>query len=186
MGIRRQSYQRPGGGEWEDLRMPASGINPPGAASDPTRDTTTGLLVFSGSADNVIAGVAQMPHGWRPGTIVRPHLHLRFPTADAGKNTRWKFEYDVASPSGDFTNNDGVFTTLATITVANPNNVKKHVLGAFGDLSMTGMKESSCVVWKISRLANTDAADDDTNACVLLEFDIHYQDEKAGTVPEIP
>ena len=47
---------------WEDLRFPSQGINPPGAASDPIRSQTTGLLEFSGSADNVICGVAQMPH----------------------------------------------------------------------------------------------------------------------------
>ena len=53
---------------WEDLKFPSQGINPPGAASDPTRSTATGLLRFSGVNDNVIAGLAQMPHAWAPGT----------------------------------------------------------------------------------------------------------------------
>lgn len=46
---------------WEDLRFPAAGINPPGAVADPTRDTTDGRLVFSASADNIMAIQAQMP-----------------------------------------------------------------------------------------------------------------------------
>ena len=62
---------------WDDLRFPANAINPPGAAADPIRNTSTGMLEFSGSADNVIAGIAQMPHAWRAGTSIRPHLHLR-------------------------------------------------------------------------------------------------------------
>ena len=34
--------------------------------------------------------------------------------------------------------------------------------------------------------AATDVLDDDTNACILAEFDIHYQVEKTGTATEIP
>ena len=55
-------------GLWEDLRFPASGINPLGAASDPSRSNVTGMLEFSGTADNLIAGAAQMPHGWLEGS----------------------------------------------------------------------------------------------------------------------
>jgi len=44
---------------WEDLRAPASGINPPGAASDPTRNNTNGLLTFSGTQDNIISVAVQ-------------------------------------------------------------------------------------------------------------------------------
>lgn len=171
---------------WDDLRFPAQGINPAGAAAPPTVSNTTGMLEFAGNADNVISGIAQLPHAWKKGTAVRPHLHLRFPTSNTGKNTRWKFEYDVASVNDDFVNAYGTLTTLATITVANPANTKKHVIAGFGDLPTTGLRESACIMWKISRLAATDAADDDTNACALLEFDIHYQIEKAGTPLELP
>lgn len=170
---------------WDDLRFPAQGINPPGAASDPTRSTTNGLLYFSGTADNVIAGVAQMPHAWAAGTTVVPHLHLIFPTS-ASANTRWKLEYNTGSVNGNFMHALGTYTTLATVTVANPANVLKHVIASFGDLTMTGHKESAIIVWKISRLANTDALDTDTNACVLTEFDLHYQVGKSGTIGEYP
>lgn len=170
---------------WDDLRMPAQGINPPGAASDPTRSTTTGLLEFSGSADNVVAGVAQMPHEWKVGSVVRPHIHVRCPTANTSVS-RWKFEYDIASVKGDFTNNYGTYTTLATVSFTNPNNAKKHEIISFGDLDLAGYKESCCIVWRISRLANSDADDTDTSAIVLVEFDIHYQRNKDGTPQEIP
>lgn len=168
---------------WDDLRFPAQGINPPGAASDPTRSTTNGLLYFSGTADNIIAGVAQMPHAWAAGTTVVPHLHLLFVTSAVG-NTRWKFEYNVASVNGNFS--AAGYTAMTTITVANPQNVLKHVIASFGNLAMTGYTEGACIIWKITRLANTDALDTDTNACALLEFDIHYQVGKSGTISEYP
>lgn len=170
---------------WEDLRFPASGINPPGAASDPTRSTTTGLLQFSGIANNVIAGVAQMPHGWEQGTLVRPHLHLRHPTANTNVS-RWLFEYDIADGATPFTNAEGTYTTLSTISVTNPNNVNTQTIASFGNLTMTGFRESAVIVWKITRLAATDVLDTDTSAITLLEFDIHYLSGKNGTLNEIP
>lgn len=166
----------------DDLRFPAQGINPAGSPAPPGVDTATGCLSFAGNLDNVIAGVAQMPHSWNPGSAVSPHLHLRFPTSNAGKNTRWKFEYDIANIGEDFTNNSGTFSALTVITVANPANVKRHVIAYFEDLDMTGYTESSVILWKVSRLASSDGADDDTNACFLLEFDIHFEVIKRGTI----
>jgi hypothetical protein len=165
---------------WDDLRFPAQGINLPGGAADPTRDTTTGLLSFAGNQDNVIAGVAQMPHKWKSGTDVYPHLHLRFPTS-AAANTRWKFEYDVASITGNFANDSGTYTTLSVIQAANPQNVRYHALHVFGALPMEGHTSSAMILWRVSRLANTDAADNDTNSCLLMEFDFHYRVGSFGT-----
>jgi hypothetical protein len=173
------------GDDWDDLLGPATGINPPGAASDPTRNTTTGLLDFSGTADNVLVGEWQLSHQWTPGTAVRPHLHLRFPVS-ANANTRWKFEYDVGSVNAAFANDPGVYTTLATITVANPQNVRRHAIAGFGSIPMTGHTESCVILWRLTRLASSDAADTDTNIASLVSIDCHYQKNKAGTDPEYP
>ena len=176
-----QSYFR----GWDDLRFPSQGINPPGAAADPTRSATTGLLGFSGSVDNIICGVAQMPHSWKRGSSVRPHLHLRFPTSQSG-NSRWKFEYDIADVQTPFINNYGTYSDGGTITIANPQNISQEVLSSFNSISMTNLKESAVIIWRISRLANSDSLDTDTSTIVLLEFDIHFETEKIGTKTEIP
>lgn len=168
---------------WEDLRFPTSGLDPIGSASDATRDTNTGGLSFAGNADQVMGGIAQMPHRWHAGTAIRPHLHLRFPTS-AAKNSRWKFSYDIANPNADFVNNAGTFTDGGTITVANPENVKKHLLVSFAEIDMTGFHDSCVILWRVERLASSDAADNDTNAIVCLEFDIHYLANNHGTVSE--
>ena len=168
---------------WDDLRFPAGGFNPAGSTAPPSVNTSTGLLDFSGTADNIIGGVAQMPHGWKVGSAVQPHIHLWFPTS-AVANTRWKFEYDIANVNGNFTNNYGTYTTLSTITVANPGNVKKHVIAAFGELSMTGFTLSACIAWRITRLAASDAADNNTSDLALIEFDLHYQTDSPGSSDE--
>lgn len=170
---------------WDDIKFPTQGINPPGAAADPTRSTTTGLLEFSGSIDNVICGLAQMPHSWKRGSAVKPHLHLRFPTSVAA-NSRWKLEYDKADNSTNFANTYGTYTDGGTITVANPQNVMDEVLAGFSPILMDGLKESAVIAWRISRLASSDGLDTDTSTIVLLEFDIHFETEKIGTKTEIP
>ena len=170
---------------FDDLTFPASGINPPGLASDPTRSTATGLLEFSGSQDNLLAGVAQMSHKWKEGTTLHPHLHLINPTANA-LVSRWKFEYNRGNVNGNYENAYGVYTTLATVSHTNPNNVLKHALLDFGDLTMSGYGGvSCCILWKISRLANSDAADTDTSAIALVEFDIHYELDAPGSREEL-
>jgi hypothetical protein len=174
----------PRGVVWDDLTFAASGINLPGAAEDAARDTATGMLVFAGNKDCVIAGSAQMRHAWLEQSAVRPHIHLRFPTANAGKNSRWKFEYDCANINGLFANTYGTYTTLATITVANPDDAKKSVIASFGDLDMTGFGISTCIAWRISRLASTDVIDDDTSSAILTDFDIHYRRDSNGSVLE--
>jgi hypothetical protein len=170
---------------WDDLRFPATGFNPAGSTAPPTISTSTGLLGFSGVADNIIGGVAQMPHAWARGTEIHPHIHLRFPTS-AVANTRWRLDYDVASVGGNFTHASGTYTALAAVTVANPQNVLKHVYAELGVIPMTGHTESAIVVWRLTRLAATDVLDDDANACELHEFDIHYQSNKWGTPSELP
>lgn len=170
-----------GEGLWDDLRFPASGINPPGVISDPARNSATGLLDFSGTADNRIAGAAQLPHEWLQGSVISPHLHLLFPTSDAGKNSRWKLEYTLGNREGNFEAAYETYAHSETITVPNPANVLYHAEAPWSDIVMAGYRHSCMVLWRITRLANSDVLDDDTSAITLLEFDIHYQKDRMGS-----
>ena len=171
---------------WDDLRFEAGAIDPAGLVAAASRDTSTGMLSFAGNLDNSIGGLAQFPHAWKSGTIIRPHIHLVFPTSNTWKNTRWKFEYNRSNVNADLENNYGTYSAMTAITVANPANAKKQVIASFGDLTMAGYIGSTCMLWKVTRLAQSDAADDDTNAAILLEFDIHFQINRHGSYSEIP
>ena len=171
---------------WDDLRFPASGFNPAGSTAPPTVDTATGLLTFAGNADNIIGGIAQMPHSWMAGSTIEPHMHLIAPTPDAG-NSRWKFEYNIGNNNELFQLAYGSYNTLDTITIANPGSGQTLLLPkGFGRIQMYGYRESCCILWKITRLAASDALDSDTTDWVLAEFDIHYQIDKLGTTTPIP
>jgi len=43
---------------------------------------------------------------------------------------------------------------------------------------------SAVIMWRLSRLANSDAADNDTTTSVLLELDFHYRADAGGSVQE--
>ena len=169
---------------WDDLRFPVSGINPAGAASPPTVDSTTfaGSLLFAHNAENVVAGIAQMPHSWLRGSDISPHVHWSKTTSATG-GVVWEWAYAVADIGGTF----GAYSDWAAGVDAVPDGdtANKHALAAFPDIDMSDYKESVCIAWKVRR--NPDATADNYAADARLwEFDIHYQVAKLGTVNEIP
>jgi hypothetical protein len=169
---------------WEDLRFPAQGINPPGNAEAAQRSTTTGYLEFLGDADNAISGVAQMPHAWKVGSTIYPHIHVRFANANAG-NTRWRLDYDVADINGNFANAAGTFTAGTAVTLASPASSTKHNILGLGSINMAGKGLSCIVLWKLTRLSTGDALDTYTGTVGLLEFDIHYEIDAMGSSEEL-
>jgi hypothetical protein len=172
------------GDDWDDIRFPASQIDPTGLASPATRITSltgyTGGLSFAGNAENVIAGIAQMPHEWSR-TALKPHIHWTKPTGSADAVT-WEFYYRIIGNPGDtaeaWSAAQSAVTTVGDQTVSD-----EHLLTAFPDIDMTGYIESAVVYWRLHRLGNTDA---DNNAVVLHELDFHFQKNKAGTPGAIP
>ena len=169
---------------WDDLRFPAQGINPAGAAAPPTVDATTypGTLLFSSSSTNVIAGVAQMPHAWKAGSEVRPHIHWAKSTSAAG-GVIWQFKYVIADIHGTF----GAYSDWETMTVAvsDADTAHLHALKRAAAITMTGKKESTMICWQLQR-KHDDAADDYGADARLFEVDFHYQVSKFGTITEIP
>ena len=63
------------GPRWDDLKFPATAINPPGQASDPDVEATSGLLLFAAAGTELVYALAQMPHHWEEGSDIKPHVH---------------------------------------------------------------------------------------------------------------
>ena len=170
---------------WDDLRFPAQGINPAGATAAPSVDSTLadfpGTLLFAGNQENIIAGIAQMPHAWSPGTAIRPHIHWSKPVGSASAVT-WEFYYRHCGFAGDAPG-EWVGPIAGTIAAGDPSTTNEHVITSFGQVDMTGKRESSCIAWQIRRQGATDA---DNGTARLYEFDIHYFSVKCGTFSEIP
>lgn len=162
------------GVKWDDLRSPASSINPVGQASPPTVDTTDGSLVFS--KDNVVAMWVQMPHTWKEGTTIHPHLHWMKTSAGVGVPD-WQISYKIV-PIGELAGTVvGPLSGAEAVSVGSDAN--RHGVYAFPSIDMTG-KRISTMIGIVLRRANT-GADTYAGTAKLLEFDIHYQVDTDGS-----
>lgn len=166
---------------WDDLRFPAQGINPPGAASDPDLESTTGLLLFGTVGTETIAGVAQMPHTWKEGTAVVPHVHWQKTTSAAG-NVLWQLDYEVVSNGAIAAMDYGTQLQVTESVDGTPDNdtANEVLISSFGEVAMTGEVISCLVFWKLSRIGG-DALDTYGADARLLEFDIHYEVDAHGS-----
>jgi hypothetical protein len=164
---------------WEDLRFPASSVRS-AAGKEPTwTDYKSGqVLAF---ADQAVAGNeetiffnVQLPHGWRDGTNLIPHVHWVGEDDTAG-NVRWALTYSWA-------NFDAAFGAATEITVDDANAATDvHNLATFAEISGSGKTFSSMLVCSLRR--NSSHANDTLTGkdAYLLEVDFHYQHDSLGT-----
>lgn len=165
---------------YDDERFPSADINPIGAISDPEVDITEtgfpGTLLFSGSADNLIAISAQTPHRWKIGTPLYPHIHWSNPTGTADAVT-WELYYRICGNIGS-TASAWVGPIAGTLVAGSPAVTDQHCVTSFGAISMTGLVESAMVLFRLYRRGTTDAS---SGTARLLEFDYHYLQSRFGT-----
>ena len=165
---------------WDDIRFPATGLNPPGPVNEPTRDTDTGLLDFGASGTDTVAFTAQLPHSYKPDSSLFPHVHW-MKTSSASGNVVWELQYKLAR-IGEVI--DGSWTTLTASTVADgtpdTNTEGLHLITPLGEIDGTGLGLSDMIVMKLSRLGS-DGGDTYGADCTLLEADVHYEQDVFGS-----
>ena len=168
---------------WDDLRVGVATINPPGTASDPTRNTSNGTLEFSPTATNVIAVEVQLPHAWDEGTAIRPHIHWRKKTAGAGA-AYWQMDYEFVNVGDAYTDSPTTVATTSTSPyAADDGSALRHLISPFGEVDMTGKRVSCVGLLLISRIGGN-VADTYAGVAQLLSVDIHYRIDDAGSVHE--
>lgn len=170
---------------WDDLKFAASSItvNPIGAVANPTRDETEtdfpGTLLFSGTVDNVLAGSFQMPHSWREGSPINPHIHWSKPAGGAGDNVTWELYLRYHTHGGA---PSAWSDALAGVMVIDHNGVAEgEAITRFGPVTMTGKKISQNVAWRLYRRGNADSFN---GTARLIEFDVHYEIDSRGSQRE--
>lgn len=170
---------------WDDLRFPANGLRTPGSYNAPDVEPATGLYLFNGGATSeAVAGVAQMPHAWREGTVIKPHVHWTKTTTSSTGDVYWQLEYQIANPGGTFA---GSYTTIGASTVASgtpdSDTAWEHLITPLGEIDMSAYTLSCCIVWVLSRIP-TNGADTYGQDARFLEFDIHYKQDAVGSYKE--
>lgn len=169
---------------WDDLRISGSAARLGSTA--PTLSAFLGAgnikaLTFDAGQHDEIHFEVQMPHDWKQGTNIYPHVHWTPATADAG-NVVWQLDYTWASHSGTF----GASATLTSDATPAGGTAWVHKMTELKDgsgnnyIAGTGQTISSMLVCRLHRDAG---AGTDTLAAAVsfLEFDIHYERDTLGS-----
>lgn len=127
----------------------------------------------------------QLPHSWKEGTTIYPHLHWA-PKSSGTGNVEWNFEYtwanyDAATPQ--------VFPAITTNTVVStgPFTANTHSITALSasnsGIDGTGKKISSILICRIWRDSGTSGDTYNYDAGVLF-VDFHIQIDSWGSREE--
>jgi hypothetical protein len=137
------------------------------------------MVQFSGSQNDEIHFVIQLPHRYDYNSPVLPHVHFAPSTAMALNETIiWDFEYAIV-PIGSAIPVSTVLdpkTYTAPGTVAAGTNLDLD----FTPIASTGLKLSTMFICRLSRHANGVGSDTFAGAAWLFGFDFHLQTGNAG------
>jgi hypothetical protein len=168
---------------WDDIRVPANMAKRIGNADPDWEVFLNGVygLAFSASVDQEIFFTVQIPHSWKLGTNLHPHIHWAPSDTDTGSVT-WKMEYTIANINGTF----GATATL-DVTDAGDGTAHKHQYADLGDIDMSSYTADTDVsITLLCRLyRDIDDGDDYTSDAFLLEIDFHFEIDTNGSTEEL-
>jgi hypothetical protein len=157
---------------WDDLLVPLTTTRV-GSNSKPDFDeVNVGYLFPNNNTAEILYFIVQMPHRWKVGTRVYPHVHYR--RTAAGVPT-YKFVYSwfnigsaVAAPTETYT----LDTEVIPYTSGSIHQINATSSGIDG----TGKGISSILVCELYRDDSSVAGD-----VLTYQFDIHYQVDSLGS-----
>ncbi len=167
---------------WDDIRVPLDVANSslyPGYK----QLGTSGLYLydFDKTKTESLNFTCQIPHTYKQGTALRPHIHWTTKYAGGG-NVVWGLEYQVKWIGQQYSS-----TTSTTILSTNavPAATYTHALDVLPIIPGTGLKESAILIGRVFR-AGANPADTYGSDATMIEIDFHFEVEKMGTNLEIP
>jgi hypothetical protein len=132
------------------------------------------LYGFDKAKSEEIFFVVQLPHSYKEGSDIYPHIHW-MPTNTNTGVVVWKLEYTWVNYQGTYPSST---TIMATDTASGTANT--HQIGKFGSIDGTGMKISSMLICRLYREGGN-AADTYNADAAMLEFDFHFEVNSVGS-----
>ncbi len=124
----------------------------------------------------------QMPHSWKEGTTIFPHIQYMATTdVSPADNFGIEFEYAWADIDEDFPAN----STLSTVDIStgvNTNNMHQVGNVTAAGISGAGHTLSSVLLCRIKRVVAT--GDNYAGGIAIMDFDIHYHIDTIGSRQE--
>ena len=183
---------------WEDLRVPLTsgrqGLTNPPSWSQYRDNGAASIGVYAWAfSDQAVAAneeelwfQVQLPHNWKEGTVIKPHIHWGIKTAGAANEfVKWGLEYTWANIDGTIgtttiITSDASSAATATISGDSTLLINKHYVTDIGDITGTGKTISSMLLCRIFR--NSSHADDDlAQDAYGFEVDFHHEVDTMGS-----
>lgn len=172
---------------WDDLKVPVNSVKIKKVTDEPKWEVFIGNLVllwFRNEKSDDVVFTVQMPHGWKEGTRIYPHVHWTTKGGAPGVNrVTWDLEYTWQKVGGIY---DSTTSSITGTAVATPNEGSienyEHIITPIGTdgIDGAGMTLSSMLVCRLSR----NASDSYSGDAGLLEIDFHYQIDSDGSNQE--
>jgi len=179
-----------GATRYDDLKVPVSSTT-----KGETKIPGWGILRDNGSSSQGVfiqwfdAGneeelyfTAQMPHQWKEGTEIYPHVHWTAATNVGTNKVVWGLEYTWANV-GVVLGNTTIITGSDPIATYAPVDAYEHAITSLGTITGTGKTLSSMLICRIFRKA-ADGTDNYAADAGLLEIDFHFQIDSDGSRQE--
>lgn len=171
---------------FDDLQIP--GVSTVNKENPPTLASFTGnnlLYAFSdanASQEEQVYFTVQIPHGWKEGSTIYPHVHFSATTAGGGNSVTWGLEYTWTNVNAVFSSTTSTVTAIDTVSTT----PLTHQIAGFGGITPnpgTQDKISSILVCRLFR--NSSASSDTfTGNVFLIAFDVHYEVNTTGSRTE--
>lgn len=165
----------------DDLRVPITstekdGVDQPGMKKFIDNGSgSTGVYSYYFDPDKTeeLFFVVQMPHSWKEGTDISPHVHWSAETDVGSDKVTWGLEYTWSNIGSTFSNttiitNSDPDPTVGTVTAY------EHAMTDIGTIVGTGQTVSSLLICRVFR-DGSNSADTYPNDAVLFEIDFHYE-----------
>ncbi len=180
---------------WEDLRIPTTSLKDRIVDMpkwDPfINDGQTGPGLFlhwfedktggEGDAEQELFFTAQMPHGWKEGSDLQPHVHWTTKDDASGKNVEWGLEYVWANVTSQFSSTTNIIYTDNTIGTPG---IRQHNISTFPKIDGAGHLLSSMLICRVFRHSSGGNDTFDGKQAGLIEIDFHYQVDSDGSNQE--
>lgn len=178
---------------WEDLRVPVTSLKERTVDRpdwDVFIDDTDGPGVFlhwfndedgSINKEEELFFTVQMPHGWKEGSNLEPHVHWTTIDDATGKNVEWGLQYVWANVTNQFSSTTTIIYT--NNTVGTPG-IRQHLISEFPTIDGTGHTLSSMLICRVFRHSSHANDTFDGKKAGLIEIDFHYQVDSDGSNEE--
>lgn len=142
------------------------------------------LWMFSSSTEQEVYFTIQIPHGYKVGSTLYPHVHWTTASGTpSGTNVVWGLEYTAIAIAGSFPNTTSIVSNSIIGLIGTPTGTGQHIITPLPTIPGTNLGISSIIICRLYREVSN-PNDTFANEVGLLGFDVHYEKDTQGSRTE--